>query len=209
MIDTTVAKNAVVNLPSDTSNKYVFLILGGYPIYVDGQALSQLSGSAYRINFTLLNILKRFYESGNYLDLSSVIAAAGVSGYTAVSEDDITSANAINAWLTMSQSFFVVLDNAEVFTQKQYIKRIGIPNQYLTYQDPIYPLVMVLGRHPSYWKVEEDGQWRVSIYNNVVGNLSYNVVPLPSNLVDGGSDQPGMPGLLQEAYLLQIGSDVS
>lgn len=208
MVNTAVAQNPSVTLPVDTTGKYVFLILGGYPIYVDGQALTQLSSTQFSINFTLLNILERFFESGNYLDMSAVITAAGLSGYPGATVGALTTNVSILAWLEMSQSYFVVLNNPNIFIQKQYVQRIGIPNQYISYQDPVYPLVLVLGRHPSYWKTFEDGQYRLSIYNNVVGNLLYNVTPSPTNLVSGGSSQPGMPGLLQEAYLLQLGSDI-
>ena len=209
MVNTSVAQNPVVTLPVDTTNKYVFLILGGYPIFVDGQALTQQSGTAFSINFSLLNIVERFFESGNYLDLSSVITAAGITGYSGATITELTSNAAILAWLEMSQSYFVVVNNKEVFLQKQYIRRSGIPNRYTSYVDPIYPLVLVLGRHPSYWKVEEDHAWELTIYNNVVGNLLYEVVPTPTNLLTSGSNQPGMPGILQDAYLLQLGSDVS
>ena len=211
MINTALSNRPVITLPMDTTGKYVFLMLGGYPVYVDGQALTQLSSTQFSINFTLVSILERFFESGNYIDLSSVVTASGLSGYVGATVAALTTTPSILAWLALSQSFFVVLNNPNVFIQKQYVKRIGMPNQYISYQDPIYPLVMALGRHPSYWKIGEVGEWRISIYNNTVGNIFYNAssVDLPGNFVNGGSNQPGMPGMLQEAYLLQLGSDVS
>ena len=208
MINNTLPTSPVINLPIDVSNKTVFLVLGGYFMQIDGTVLQQVSNSSFQINFNLIDLVNRYYESINYLVLDSILEDTPPNNPNQIVISDLTTPSAINSWLTLSQSFFVVLDCAEVYTQKQYIKRIGIPNQYISYTRPDFPLVLELGRQPPYWLLEECNNYLLSIYNNPIGDLLYETTN-PIGITTSGVDQPGSPGKLQEAYLLEIGTDLA
>ena len=208
MINNTLPTSPVINLPIDVSNNTVFLVLGGYFMQIDGTVLQQVSNSSFQINFNLIDLVNRYYESINYLVLDSILEDTPPNNPNQIVISDLTTPSAINSWLTLSQSFFVVLDCAEVYTQKQYIKRIGIPNQYISYTRPDFPLVLELGRQPPYWLLEECNNYLLSIYNNPIGDLLYETTN-PIGITTSGVDQPGSPGKLQEAYLLEIGTDLA
>ena len=152
-------------------------------------------------------MVNRYYESINYINIDSVLAGTPPVNPNQVVIADLTTPTAIAAWLALSQTFFVAIDNPEVYMQKQAIKRIGTPNQYITYQKPTSPLVLALGRQPPYWDVQDDRQWLLSVYDNNIGNLLYYTTT--SGVSTSGSCQPGTPGNLQEAFLLEIGCDIS
>lgn len=198
---------AQVNLGIDLTNKTVALVLGGYFMMVNNTSLSPLGGSLYSIDFNQIDLVNRYYESANYLDVSTILAATPPANPNQVVISDLISDTAIAAWLAMNQTFFVVFDTPEMFSQQQFVKKIGIPNLYISYTEPKYPLALALGRHPPYWSNVELGQWAVKIYDNNIGNLLYNTATA-SSLSTSGSNQPGTPGNLQNAYMLQVGTDI-
>ena len=197
----------VITLPMTLVNQSVFLILGGYLVPVDGTTLTQLGSSTFQLNFALIDLVNRYYESINYIDIDSVLATTPPTNPNQIVIADLTTPTAIAAWLALTQTFFVVVNTPELYMQKLGVKRIGTPNQYITYQRPTSPLVLALGRQPPYWDIQEDRQWLLSIYDNNIGNLLY--YSTANTLSTNGACQPGTPGNLQEAYLLEIGSDIS
>lgn len=199
--------SATLTLPGSLTDKYVFLILGGYFVPVDSSALMQVAPNAFTIRFDLLPMLHRYVESSNYIDVSSILGNATPANPNALQVGDLLTPAAIEAWLSLSQTFFVVLDKKEIFIERQAIKRIGQASRYISYQEPKYPLVLELGRQPAYWSVQENTQWSLNIANNRQADVMYEVNPLPDT-IKAVEDLPGMPGHLQYAHLLQLGSDV-
>ncbi len=197
----------LLNLGIDLTGKSVFMILGGYLMLVDGTVLTQLATSTFQLNFALIDLVNRYYESINYIDIDSILATTPATNPNQIVITDLTTPTAISAWLALTQTFFVVVNTAELYTQQLSVKRIGTPNQYISYQKPTSPLVLALGRQPPYWDLYEDRQWLLSIYDNNIGNLLY--YSTTSGVSTSGGCQPGTPGNLQEAYLLEIGSDIS
>lgn len=207
MIDTTVITKPVVTLSEDMSNKSLLLILGGYMVTVDGAALKQVGASSYKIDFTQLNLVERFYESSLYTDMNDLQVNPASGSPNEISIGDLTTDEVIRNWLKLSQSFLVVLDTPEVYFHKQYIARSGLPNLYFSYIQPNDLLSLELGRHPSYWSSFNDGQWRISLYDNVIGNELYYTRPIPTWMNTSGSDISGAPNHLSQAYFLEIGRD--
>lgn len=207
MVDDTVVNAPLINLGIPLTGKSVFMVLGGYYVPIDATVLSQVSGNTFRLNFTQIDLVNRYYESSNYIDLSSILVGTPATNPNQIVVADLTTATAVAAWLALSQTYFVVVNCAETFTQTQFIKRTGIPNLYISYTQPLYPLALALGRHPPYWSTYEDSQYAISIYDNSIGNLLYNTTN-PPGISTSGATQPGSPGLLSEAYFIQVGSDV-
>ena len=196
----------LITIPTPLTNQSIFLVLGGYMVLVDGSVLTQLSSTAFQLNFALIDLVNRYYESTNYINIDSVLAGAPAANPNQVLISDLTTPTAIAAWLALSQTFFVAINNPEVYMQQQSVKRIGTPNQYISYQQPTSPLVLALGRQPPYWDKLDGQQWLLSIYDNNIGDLLYYTTP--TSVSSSGANQPGTPGNLQEAYLLELGCDV-
>ena len=208
MTDLSVAQKATITLPQDMTGKTLFLVLGGYFMLVDGAVLSQVGNSSYTIDFTQVGLVDRFYESSNYIDLTSLGIQCGVGNSEQIALADLTTPTMLTNWLSLSQSFLVVCDAVEIYAQTYALKRTGLPQRYVGYQQPRSPAVLELGRHPPYFSVYEDSQWAINIYDNVIGNKLFYTVPTPEWLSTSGATQPGMPGHLQQAYLLEVGRDV-
>ncbi|HEV7237297.1 MAG TPA: hypothetical protein VGN15_14010, partial [Ktedonobacteraceae bacterium] len=208
MVDTSVAGMANIVLDGDLSQKSVFLVLGGYLVLLDNKALLRTGANNYTVDFTQLDLVSRYFESNNYLDLTSLGLQPSSHNEDQIAVADLRTPAAILAWLELSQSFFVVLNTPEMYSQSLAVKRSGFPQLYYTYQTPLSPLQLETGRMPSYWPTEVDGQWELALEGNVIGNKLYYENPLSSWISTSGANMPGMPGHLSNAQLLEIGRDV-
>lgn len=198
---------ASINLGQDITNKTVAMVIGGYFTWIDNNVLTQTGVNTFSVNFNQIDLVNRYYESANYIDVTSILALTPAVNPNQIIVSDLVTTTAVAAWLAMSQTFFVVFDKAEMFKAQQFVKSIGIPNVYLTYSKPTHALCLALGRQPPYWANEELGQYALKIYDNNIGNLLYNTATQAA-VSTSGANQPGSPGNLQRAYFLQIGTDI-
>lgn len=199
---------ANINLGVDLTNKTVAMVIGGYFTWIDNDVLTQIGPQQCQVNFNRIDLVNRYFESANYLDISSILALTPAANPDQIVIADLVSDTAVAAWLAMSQTFFVIFDKKEMYMERQFVKKIGIPNVYLSYSKPKHPLALSLGRHPPYWTNQEAGQWTLKIYDNNIGNLLYNTAIAESTSANG-ANQPNTTGPLQNAYLIQVGTDIA
>jgi hypothetical protein len=143
MIDTSVPGKATVTLPVDTTNKTVVLMLAGYMLQVDDTALSQVSGSGYTIDFTKLNIVDRYHEADAYLDLTALDLSSAAANQDQISIEELTTPETIVKWLTLSQSFFVVMNHPDIYFESVPVRQTGLPGRYIAYSDGTHTSVLV------------------------------------------------------------------
>ena len=198
----------LITLPLTFANKTTFLILGGYFQTVDATVLTQISANSYLLNFKQLPLLQRYYESANFLDLAAVTQTTTQTNQTPLVVEQLYTPQALVQWLLLSQTFFAILNCANVYIEKQAIKRIGIPNQYITYTDPTSALVLSTGRHPPYWVTPEAGQYSLTIYNNPLGLFLYDTALTTPGVTGSPASAFSLDRRSRSAYFLEIGSDV-
>lgn len=218
-----------VSFPQDVSQKTVFFVIAGYFFAVDGGVVTQNGPGSFLIDFAhaAMRLPARYFEAANYLDLASIAALAAGETSGTIDTTKLGNADTIAAWMALSQTFAVIINRQNCYVQSRYVQRTGNPNQYVCYLDrdlsnlpnevedtrlaltpPDLPLVLELGRQPPYWCVTERWAHSLTIYNNRVGELLYESGQPADNILTSGADQPGSPGLVQQAYLLEFGSDV-
>jgi hypothetical protein len=208
MLQHTQSGQVNVTLPQDLTGKTVLLVIGGYLHTVDAQMVQRLSQDTFKVDFLRLPLLDRYYESKQYLDLSALGLESTVLNEHQIVNAELFTPAVLNAYLTLSQSFAVILDCEEVYTQKQFIKRTGLPDMYIAYSEPVYPLVTNLGRHPEYWSTYEDSQYSVTIYDSVVDNRVFNTTQTELLTSVDASRRSTRPGNISPAYFLEIGRDI-
>lgn len=208
MIDVVDAGEARVTLGKNLDGKTVFLVLGGYFMTVDPHHFSRIGDSSYLIDFNNLPMRDRWFESTKYLDLRDLPVDTTPANDQQILDANLVSEAFIRAYLQISQSFFVILDNPEVFVNRQFIKRSYFPNHYVAYSEPVYPIVTGLGRMPEYWSVYEDRQWSLTVYDNVVAQRIFNTVNQNALVSVDDHNNPMYRGEVSMAYFMEIGSDV-
>ncbi len=198
---------AYIHTGLDLTNKSIMFVIGGY-LNLLSNMITRVSDNVFKIDFSNYPLLDRFYEMRSHLDISGFNLSESTVNDTQISVDELQSDENIKALLTMSQSFMVVLDCPEIYTEVNYVRKTGYPGCYISYTDPKYPLVVGLGRHNEYWYREEDGQYALTVYDNAVSNRIYNTVnPYLENSISD-SEQPTDPVYLSGAYLLMIARDI-
>lgn len=196
-----------VNLGVDTTNKTIMLVLGGYLHILDAKTFFRVSETAVAINFNNLPILERFHESLQYLDLSSLPFDRDDNDPTKLNVADFLSDENLVAYATLSQSFFVLLDTPEVFTEYDKVYTGKLTNILVSNQEPKYPLVNGHGKIADYWSVYEDGRWALTVYDNRWNHRTYNTVDWRNEVCVNSARQTQKVQEPSRAFFLKIGSD--
>lgn len=191
----------------DLTNKTVLLVLGGYLVFPEPTVFYPTGNNAYAISLGRLSLIERYYESFDSIDYESLGIDHSSTNTSLINVAQFYSDVVIEKYLTMSQSFFVIVDTPELFMNKHYIQKTPIDGVYISGVRPSYPLVLGRGRMPEYWVREENKQYAIDV---VDGKLHRRVFEsaFPSDITNvGDSDQP-VPGTYNSsAYFLEIGSD--
>lgn len=204
-LDEPYSSSAFIKLNKDLTNKTLLLSLGGYLHTIDQITVSIVGSDIIKINFSNYPILDRFYESVNYLNLSSMNLNTTDKNPLQISIEELSSDERLLAYMTLSQSFFVILDTPEIFVNRQYIKKSNSYGRYVSYIRPLYPLVTNLGRHPEYNYHIEDGYYSINVPDNTTQNKIYNIIN-PLNLTKDDT-LPNAPEDFGTAYFLEISKE--
>jgi hypothetical protein len=200
--------NCYVETGEDLSNKTVMLVLGGYLHVLDHDVLSRVSASSFKIDFDNLSLLDRYYESKDVLDFSSLPLEHDASNPNHASLRNLYSDGVLRAYLKLPQTFLVVLDNANVFVDKDYLHPSKMPGVYSSATKPQYPIVLATGRHETAWYHYEKPIWSVHINQSLVGNPMSETVNLNKavSVSDHEDTQAGRRN--SPAFYLKIGADI-
>lgn len=173
-------KKAYINLNEDISDKTVLLSIGGYLYTPNDSSFLIVTDTSIAINLEASNYLEKLTESSTILNLDSVVPRE-FRDSKVLSIPDVTSDEKIVSYLTLAQSFIIILDTTDIKFNKIKIESNNLPNIITTASEPIYPLVTGYGRLSEYWKVKEHDQWTLNIMNNHAAN--YNLSYLTSDTV--------------------------
>lgn len=203
-----ISESGYIKIGRDLTNKSVLISIGGYLHYVDGNLIQFVNDDEITIDFSNYNLFERYYESKHYIDLSSLPMSQNSVNDSQIATEELLSDNVLKKYLTLPQSFVIVVDAPQLFFNKQYIKKTNLPGMVISHQEPKYPLVAGLGRFPEYWSTKEDGQYSLTLYDNTKRNYIFNTtetIGLPSI---GDSQLPIDPESVEGLYFLEIGRDI-
>lgn len=202
------ASSGFIKLNKDLTNKTVLLVLGGYLHVPESLLYSQVGTDEFKIDFLNYPLFDRIYESLQYIDLKPLGLVNDIRNKTQFSVQQLLSDEVLLKYMTLSQSFFVILDTPEVFVNRQYIKKTGMPGMFISYNPPVYPIVVGNGRMPEYWSTHEDGQYSLTVYDNTVRQKTYNQANARALNAVTSSDVSIDPELMSGAYFLELGCDL-
>lgn len=147
-----VYRNAIdINLGKDITSKSIIMVLGGYMHLLDRELFWPTGDKSVRINFAKFNWLERYFESIRFLDLEELGLTKNGNNPDAVRYDELFSDATIVKYLKMSQSFFVLVDNPDMYVELEKVWSTRASGTYNTVTFPKYPLVVGRGRLGSYW----------------------------------------------------------
>jgi hypothetical protein len=176
---------AVINLGIDVVDKTLILVLGGYMHILDEKTFYRVGKQSVMIDFNNIPMLERYYESKKFLDLSSLPMEKSSNNEDAVAIGSFFSDDNIKAYLTLSQTFVVVLDNPYIYLESEGADNTELAGQVISYGKPELPLFNEYGRVLDYWDCgNEMGQHGLSVVDHGVNNHIFNTTnPNAANVV--------------------------
>lgn len=149
----------------ELQGKTVLLVLGGY-LQAFGKTYTQVGDRTFRIELGSLLLVERYYDSYRDLDLSCLgLTAYDEQGHL-LSVAEIQSDAVIEAYLTLSQSFLVVVDTPVMFQELEPLEPTRLPGRYLNGEHRQLPLIGALGRGLEYHVLPDEGKYVYATTSN-------------------------------------------
>lgn len=202
-------KDAVyIHLPEDIGNRIVMLVIGGYLHLMDSN-FHCINDRVIKIDMANYPLLPRFYESKKLIDLSKMIAMhdSSTNNPSHVSLNDMFKDESISAYLSMSQSFVVLLDTDNLYMEKHKLGYAHLPGRYFTGAKPVWPARTELGRLPEYIAINETGVWTLAVQDNFSTRYMNETTNYETNHSVDSSRVSQNPVFYAKGYLLEIGTD--
>lgn len=192
------------SIDQDLTGKSFFLVLGGYLIYPDDESFYQTGPNSFALDLMKIPYLERIFESRHFIDLSSLGLEGAGDDEDNVIIDMVYSDDTITKYFLLSQSFFVTVDSQYLLYNHIQIRNAPMPGMFVAYQDPIYPLFVGYGRLAEYWKVEEDGQWSVTVQDSFLRNYVISEQPQRAGVIANDNKLSFRPFDHSRGFLLEI-----
>lgn len=202
-------KNKVyLKLPEKIENKVPMLVLGGYLHIFDPHTFYLVDEQTICINFLNYRFLDRYYESLKYIDLSSLPIDHYQRNKTQLDLENFFSDEVIKAYLTLTQSFIVLLDADNVFAEKVGIDSSKMPGMLVTHLKPNLPLIGGYGRLMDYWYTYEDRRYSITCVDDYIDTHVYNTTDWYK--IPSVADNRLSTERIQKSYshFLRIGVDI-
>jgi len=198
-------QSAYITVPVSLENKIVLLSLGGYLHVLDG-LYEKVSNTTLKINIHKLQLPQRLYASAQRIDLSSLPISTGLKTAEQWSIASIYSDAVILSYLTLPQSFLIVVDAESWYMQRHTLERSCIPGRYFGYVNRRLPLIGPLGRLYEYRLSKEEDTYVYGCESMHDPQFNFETT-IFQNLRSIGphqiSSEPWRPGLGQ---LLEMGT---
>lgn len=172
--DQPLKKRITFTVPEDLNGRSFFLVLGGFLVLPQDGVFYQAGERSFELNLERLPYVERLIESRDYIDLSPLGLTPSELSESNLNLAEVWSDAVIRKYLTLSQSFFVIVETDKLFFNKIFLRQMLSPGIFTAYQDPTYPLVVGTGRTAEYWKTHEDGQWAVSVADSFYRNYIFD-----------------------------------
>lgn len=197
-----------IDLGQDVSDKSVMLVLGGYLHLLEPGAFYRTGASTFAIDFDNLPLVDRFYESKDYIDLSSMSLSKTARNPNQVAVSELYSDAALRAYVTLSQSFFVIVNNSDLSVDREQVRKTKMPDMFVSHKRPDWPLVVGAGKVGNYWYSYEDQQYALNCRDSLWNHRLYHTVNVKELVNASPSRKPEHPVSQSNAFFLKIGSQL-
>jgi len=192
------------SVPNNLDNKSYMLVLGGYLVFPDGDSFYRNGTHSFVLDLNKLPYLERLFESSLYLDLKDLHLTELDFNPETINVNEAWSDDVIKNYLTLNQSYLVIIDTPNLATNKIHLRHSHLPGMFTAYQDPVYPLIVNYGKAVEYWKTYEDGYWSVTVEDSFFRNYILSQQPTYMNSVVSNNLVPNQPFHHSQGYLLEI-----
>lgn len=201
-------KAVYLTLPDDvdTDGKTALLVVGGY-LQALGSGYTRVGDRTWRVELQHLSLPERYFDSCTALDLSSLGLTEYEHNATLTSLKEFQSDATVRAYLTLPQTFFVVVDAESMFHEWEILEPCGgLPDRYLTYSYGYLPLVGAYGRALEYHAIEEPPYWVLATTPNRRHHYDFRTRPYNKGKAFDAGRYPALPTTRAHAYFRYLGT---
>lgn len=200
----TLKEKIYFTVDEELDGKCYILVLGGYLVIPEDGVFWRNSENGFALDLSKLPYMERIYESEGYLDLDGLGLSKQSINDKAINVAELWSDEVIKRYMTLSQSYLVIVDTPYIATKKLHIRHSNLPGMFTSSSDPVYPLCVGYGRTVEYWKVLEDDVWSVTVQDSFMRNyvLSWQSDSTLRNVTD--QLVPNRPFWHSRGYMLEI-----
>jgi hypothetical protein len=191
-------------LDADFTNKSVILILGGYLVLPFDNVFWMSGDKTFTLDLNKLPYIERLFESNQYLDLSPLGLTESSLGERVYDVDELWSDQTIKNYMTLSQSFMVIVDIPQLLSNKIFLRDSNSPGEFTAYQEPRFPLIVNYGKIAEYWKTKEDGYWSVRVQDSYLRNYVVSQQPTKDHQQINDHFLAGKPFYHSTGFLLEL-----
>lgn len=134
----------IMELPFDATGKQVAIVIGGI-LYWQDNALSVIGPNLASINTTHINWVDRYFYDKEWIDLTSIPTGKDDDEPNVIYNSVVRSEEFYKAWLSLTQSFWVVFDNPNVEISTIPLLSYRWPGQYGHVNDDPIPVLLTNG----------------------------------------------------------------
>ena len=195
-----------ITLPEEVSVKSFFFVIGGYLVEPKQGSCWQGSDRVIYLDINTLSMLDRVCESRKLINLKPLELTPNSANAEAIDVTELHSDRVIKKWLTLSQSYIVLLDTDNLFFDRCYVRQMRLPGMFTAYNRPEYPLVLDQGRFGEYWRQQEDDHWSITLRDSFRRNYQHRNEFVGQLKAVDGAFAFNMPFSFSQAYLLEVGA---
>lgn len=195
-----------IHVPKSMEGKTPFLVIGGYLHLLDN-IYKVVGDQMLRVHFKHLMWPERFFESRHAIDLKGLNLDVIAEDPRRVSVEELHSDSVLKAYLTLSQSFIVLIDSEQLYVKRHGIENTGIPGRYIV-PEAAYkqlPLQGAYGRMLEYLLKREYGQYSLSTVPSVHNTFNFRSTDWHNDLVLNDNTYSARPFEQIVPHLLEIG----
>lgn len=201
------ADAAYITIPSnvDIRNKTVLMVIGGY-LQAMGKVYRPVSDRTFRLEIGGNMFLDRYIQSVKELDVDVLGMTVDPLNPTLMSTAQMKSDDVMMRYLTMSQSFLVIVDTPTMFQDYEPIEWLRLPGRFIDPSGQNFPIVGAYGKMLDYHTIHEVDTYVYATTDNIRHNYDAN---RRKNwglkaLVDGGR-YPAHPFYHDDAFYRILG----
>lgn len=131
--DKDVSRSAYFKLPESIVGKTIFLVLGGMIMFLD-PVLDIVGADKVKVNYRFIDLISHYYATRGIIDYGDRLP---LTKYNYISDDYVQTAefyteDYIRAIMSVSQSFFVIVDSPIMTVKRTVLDNCNEPGQYRT-----------------------------------------------------------------------------
>lgn len=148
--DGKLSDRAYIQLPYNMENKTVLVVIGGY-LHVLDDVYTKIGPRTLRVNVNKIALAERFFDSRKSIDLSSLPLTRDADNPDHVVVDELFSDDVIRAYLSLPQSFLVVVNAQDFFVRRHPVTNSQLPGRFeVPKGTERLPLFGAWGKHYDY-----------------------------------------------------------